>query len=41
MKNENSPVKKTAAVPRFQFVETGLYRKTNTGVYYELRSADK
>ncbi len=35
MKNEISPVKKTAAVPRFQFVETGLYRKTNTGVYYE------
>lgn len=35
MKKQISPVKGTPAVPRFQFVETGLYRNTSNGVYFE------
>ena len=35
MKKEIIPVKGTPAVPRFQFVETGLYRNKSNGVYFE------
>jgi hypothetical protein len=35
MKKEIRPVKESGAAPRFQFVETDLYRNTSNGVYFE------
>jgi len=35
MKKQISPVQGTVAAPRFQFVETGLYRNISNGVYFE------
>ena len=35
MSNEITAAKGTKSVPQFQFVETGIHRKTANGVYYE------